>query len=300
MKTSTLLGPLLGSVAMIGAGCVAYGALVESRSFRLRRVHAPVLPPGHAPIRILHLSDLHLMTRQASKIAWVRDLAQLRPDLVVNTGDNVASPDALAALARCLTPFAGTPGVFVLGSNDLYASRPINPLKYLVSHEASESSRRLPTKALTILLSELGWENAEGRSLSFSLKGSSVEVRGCGDAHIDLDEYPVLGPTTADLLIGVTHAPYRRVLDQMAADQAHLIMAGHTHGGQVCLPGGRALTTNCDLPTAQARGLSTYTHGPDTAYLHVSAGLGTSPYAPYRFACPPEATLLTAVARSEE
>jgi predicted MPP superfamily phosphohydrolase len=106
----------------------------------------------------------------------------------------------------------------------------------------------------------------------------------------------VAGPPdpTADLTIGVTHAPYRRVLDAMVADALPLILAGHTHGGQVCVPGFGALTTNCDLPWRQAKGVSRW----GEAYLHVSAGLGTSPYAPVRFACPPEATLLTLVART--
>ncbi len=70
-----------------------------------------------------------------------------------------------------------------------------------------------------------------------------------------------------------------------------LTLAGHTHGGQVCVPLYGALTTNCDLPHRMAKGLHRWP-GAD-ARLHVSAGLGTSPYAPPRFACRPEATLLT-------
>ncbi len=83
----------------------------------------------------------------------------------------------------------------------------------------------------------------------------------------------------------------------MVADGFGLVMAGHTHGGQLRVPGVGALVTNCDLPTRQARGLSTWSSGGREAWLHVSAGLGTSPYAPVRFACRPEATLLTLVER---
>jgi predicted MPP superfamily phosphohydrolase len=79
----------------------------------------------------------------------------------------------------------------------------------------------------------------------------------------------------------------------MAADQVDLILAGHTHGGQLCVPGFGALVTNCDLPTGQAKGLSAVAGVP----MHVSAGLGTSPFTPIRFACRPEATLLTLVSR---
>ena len=77
---------------------------------------------------------------------------------------------------------------------------------------------------------------------------------------------------------------------------AQLMLAGHTHGGQVCVPGYGALVTNCDIPRTQVKGLSLWRHGLRSAYLHVSAGLGTSIYAPIRFACPPEATLLTLTA----
>jgi uncharacterized protein len=79
----------------------------------------------------------------------------------------------------------------------------------------------------------------------------------------------------------------------MAYDGHDLIMTGHTHGGQVCVPFYGALVTNCDLDTRRAKGLSQHSAGGRTAWLHVSAGVGTSPYAPIRFACPPEATLLT-------
>ena len=80
-----------------------------------------------------------------------------------------------------------------------------------------------------------------------------------------------------------------RIRYGFAADRADLILAGHTHGGQICLPGIGTLVTNCDLPRSQARGLSTW----GESELHVSAGLGTNPYTPIRLACRPEATLLT-------
>ena len=109
----------------------------------------------------------------------------------------------------------------------------------------------------------------------------------------------VRGRDGRPLRIGVLHAPYRRVLDAMVADGVDLALAGHTHGGQLCLPGVGALVTNCDLDRGRASGLSQWPGrigSPEAAgdmYLHVSAGLGTSPYTPVRLACRPEATLLT-------
>ena len=64
------------------------------------------------------------------------------------------------------------------------------------------------------------------------------------------------------------------------------------------MPGFGALVTNCDIPRGQVKGVSTWTHDGRTAALEVSAGLGTSIYAPVRFACRPEATLLTLTARA--
>jgi len=283
-------------IAASGAACLAYGIAIEPNLFRLRRVRVPVLPPGHRPIRILHLTDLHLLPTQSRKIAWVRGLAELKPDFIVNTGDNVASADALPGLRHAFEPLRGIPGVFVFGSNDFDLPGPVRPLRYFRTRPVRAPRHTLPNKDLARLLESLGWVDAQEQRTVFHLDGTTVEVRGCGDAHAGLDHYArVAGPVAgdADLLVGVTHAPYRRLLDQMTADGVGLILAGHTHGGQVCLPGGHALTTNCDLPTSQAKGLSRHRYNGRMAYLHVSAGLGTSPYAPYRFCCPPEATLLT-------
>lgn len=92
----------------------------------------------------------------------------------------------------------------------------------------------------------------------------------------------------------------------MAADGAGLLIAGHTHGGQLQVPGYGALVTNCDLDTSRARGVSRWWPGAgsapssqapvDASWLHVSAGLGGNPYTPFRFSCRPEATLLTLTA----
>lgn len=109
---------------------------------------------------------------------------------------------------------------------------------------------------------------------------------------------PILAFDGRPLSLGLTHSPYLRVLDDMSNDGVHLTFAGHTHGGQLCLPGYGALVTNCDLDRSRASGLSRYPGSLDDPldagdmFLHVSAGLGTSPYTPVRLACRPEATLL--------
>ena len=295
-----VFGWVLGALAVVALGCFPYAVFIEQKQYKLRQIEIPILPPGHPPIRLLHLADLHLLPSHTKKQSWVRALAELKPDLVINTGDNLGTVEAMPSLAAIFEPFASVPGVFVLGSNDIYASRPINPLKYFAPRRAVKNVPNLPTDELVAIMTSIGWASAEQQRLVFTLQDTQIEIRGCGDAHIRADDYPKvmgeLSPQT-DLLIGVTHAPYSHVLDLMVSDGTSLILTGHTHGGQVCLPGGRALTTNCDLPTKQARGLSQHHCSSGSAYLHVSAGLGTSPYAPYRFCCPPEASLITLVER---
>ena len=126
--------------------------------------------------------------------------------------------------------------------------------------------------------------------------GLRLAVAGVDDPHLSRDRYDTIaGPASpaADLTLGLTHSPEPRVLDRFAADGYQLVMAGHTHGGQLCLPFYGAIVTNCDLDRSRAKGASRW--GAHTQ-LHVSAGIGTSPFAPLRFCCRPEATLLTLVA----
>jgi predicted MPP superfamily phosphohydrolase len=285
-----------------GAAGLAYAAGYEVRSYRLRRVTVPVLPAGARSLRVLHLTDLHLTPDQKRKRDWVRSLAGLEPDLVINTGDNLAHREAVPAVLDALGPLLERPGAFVMGSNDYYEPTFKNPARYLFPDNGVRLHRgMLPWEDLRDGLAGAGWldlNNARGR---IKADHREIELVGVDDPHIRRDRYDLVAGTrdaSADLNLAVTHAPYRRVLDAMLGDGFPLLIAGHTHGGQLCVPGLGALVTNCDLPRRQAKGLSRWTKNGRSAWLHVSAGLGTSPYAPVRFACPPEATLLTLEAGS--
>lgn len=301
-------------VVAAGAGGLAY-SLVEAHSYRLRRIEVPVLPPGQPPLRVLHLSDLHLTPRHRGRVRWVRALAELRPDLVVGTGDFLAHQQAVPVALEALGPLLDLPGVFVLGSNDYLEPALVRPWRYLTGPSDVVPSRaELPWKDLVTGLTGAGWLDLSNTRGALSIAGRELDVRGVDDPHIGRDRYgEVAGDfdSGADLALGVAHAPYLRILDAMAADGAGLVLAGHTHGGQLAIPGLGAIVTNCDLPPAQAKGLSRharpYVPGGDPAlggvdgrgaYLHVSAGLGTAPSVPVRFACPPEASLLVLTARA--
>src|SRR5512139_3101994 len=118
---SSPLVRLLGLGALAGAAGLGYAAGVEVRAFTVRRVEVPVLPPGSRPIKVLHVSDLHLTPRQAHKLAWIESLGRLEPDLVVNTGDNIAHPASVQPLLDAFGRLRDVPGVFVFGSNDYFA-----------------------------------------------------------------------------------------------------------------------------------------------------------------------------------
>jgi predicted MPP superfamily phosphohydrolase len=309
--TRAALHSTVGAIAAVGAGGLAYASLIERNAFTLRRVSVPVLPPGAASLRVLHVSDIHLVPRQARKIEWIRSLASLDPDLIVNTGDNLADLEAVPAVLRALEPLLAVPGVFVMGSNDYFAPSLKNPGLYLTSsHARANESIPLPTADLVDAFTGAGWVDLSNTRATLPVGGQALEFVGVDDAHLKYDRYAaVAGPrdTSAALTIGVTHAPYRRILDAMTTDGAGLVIAGHTHGGQLCLPFYGTLVTNCDLDRQRAKGVSRWWPGAGSqpssqapagaAWLEVSAGLGTSPYAPVRFACRPEATLLTLTAK---
>lgn len=298
----------LGAVGAAGVGAAVWGIGIERYLFTLREAEVSVLAPGSAPIRVLHVSDAHMAPWQHRKQDWLASLAQLEPDLIVNTGDNLGHRDGLDGIRRAFDAFAGIPGVFVHGSNDVTGPTPRNPLRYFLGpSKKRHEPELLDTDAMDrYFTEELGWTDLNNAATRLVLAGNPVDLFGVSDAHRDwdrLDELPAaigaLGsPDAATARLGVTHAPYQRVLNGFLDLGADAIFGGHTHGGQVRLPGYGALVANCDIPLKQARGLSDWSHDGRTAPLNVSAGCGHSIYAPVRFACRPEATLLTLTARS--
>lgn len=335
MITLAGIAKATGALTAVGAAGLTYATAIERNWFALRRVEVPLLPAGSRPLRVLQVSDLHFVPGQERKARWVRDLARLEPDLVINSGDNLSHMEAVPPVLRALEPLMRFPGAFVLGSNDIYAPHLKNPARYLTrGYSRNDNDRRLlPVDDLTTGMRGAGWLDLNNARRLLQVAGLPIELVGVHDPHIQQDRYEdVAAPASPDaaLTIGLTHAPYQRVLDAMTADGADLVIAGHTHGGQLALPGIGAVVTNCDLDRGRAKGLSRWWPGAgthrverdraddrhgisdvspwvsrassrpqptDAAWLHVSAGLGTSRFAPVRFACRPEATLLTLAPR---
>lgn len=280
---------------LLAAAGVALAAwpFVEPHLPVLRRVVVPVLPGGWAPLRVLHVSDLHLLPRHTGRAAWVRALAAQEPDLVVSTGDHVSSAAAFPLLADALGALTadGTPGVFVPGNNDYFTPVRPSPAGYLRPGPPRRRQADLPWEQGAALLQERGWTDLTHRRTTVQVAGRPVVLTGTDDAHLHRDRYGLVAGPVSGFGIGVTHTPQRALLRSFERDGHALVLAGHTHGGQLRLPGLGPLVTNCDLQRSRARGLTPGEGG----WLHVSAGLGSSPYLPVRLCCRPEATLLELV-----
>ena len=277
---------VLSSFAVV---CVVYGVAIERRAYRLVRRGLAILPAdGPETVTVLHLSDLHFVTDDPRKHAFLATIP--RADVTVVTGDFLAEPEAVETAVAAVRETRGRlASWYVLGSNDYYASRAVNPLRYFIrtSRRKPRHGRRGPSDELRALLSADGWDDLTNRRDELDLGGLAIELLGLDDAHIrrqDLRVAPRRSPSRFG--IAVMHSPDSA--PEVAACGYPLVVAGHTHGGQVRLPLVGALVTNSHLPRRLVSGLIRM----GGSFVHVSPGLGTSRYAPFRFLCPPEATLL--------
>jgi predicted MPP superfamily phosphohydrolase len=284
--------PILLGLLGVGILVVAYAVFVERRWYRLKRYRLAILPAGGpAGLTVLHLSDLHL-GRGHGKMR--RFLASLPPaEVTVITGDIVGEPEAVESVVEALRPVRGRlASLFVLGSNDLWAPQPVNYLRYFFPRRrhARVPKRKGRAGDLVRLLQADGWSHL--RNGKHTLDGLPIEVVGLDDPHIHRSDLRVAPRSDGDTLgLAVVHSPDPG--PELVALGYDLVVSGHTHGGQVNVPFFGALVSNCSIPPRMARGLFRLGHG----FLHVSPGLGTGKFAPFRLFCPPEATLLELHAR---
>jgi len=285
--------PWLIAVAALAVACVAYGILVERRWYRLVRRRIPILPTAEAvELTVLHLSDIHLTRRSVRMRRFLTGLPAC--DICVVTGDIVGEPEAVEEAVQALRPLRGRrASYFVLGSNDYYVPRPLNYLWYFRKRRRHRPARRGRAPELVAQLEADGWVHLKNGRRALSLDGLEVEVLGLDDPHIGRQDLRV-APREHPRAFGIAVAHSPDPAPELVALGYDLMVFGHTHGGQVRLPLVGALVTNSHVPRRIASGLVRM----GKAYAHISPGLGTSKYAPFRFLCRPEATVLELVPRA--
>ena len=289
--------PIVAAIVGGGLLCVLYGIAVERRWFRLRRYRLAILPTPGSPtaasdrdgpesLTVLHLSDLHFVRGERAKARFLASLPDA--DVTIVTGDFLAEPEAVETAVDAVRATRGRlASWFVLGSNDYFTPVPLNYAAYF-------RRRRRPRKAppgrahdLVRMLCADGWEDLTNSRQLTALDGLPIELLGFDDAHIRWQDYRGAPREAPDRFgVAVMHSPDSA--PEAAALGYDLLVAGHTHGGQVRLPIVGALVTNSSMPRRLVSGLIRM----GSATLHTSPGLGTSKYAPFRFLCRPEATIL--------
>jgi len=205
----------------------------------------------------------------------------------VVTGDLLAEPEAVENAVASLQPTRGRlANWFVLGSNDYFVPEPLNYFAYFRRHRKRRGARGGRARDLMAQLTADGWIDLTNSRRDTAVGGMDVELLGLDDAHIHWHDLRVAPRQTDRFGVAVMHSPDSA--PETAALGYDVIFAGHTHGGQVCMPLVGALVTNSSMPRRLVAGL--FRMGP--SILHTSRGLGTSKYAPFRFCCRPEATIL--------
>jgi predicted MPP superfamily phosphohydrolase len=245
--------------------------------FEWNRLDLPVhhLPPALQNLRIIHLTDLHLTGR------WDRAYDQLiarvnddPPSLILFTGDFVDHVldhrPALPVLERLVSQLKARLGRYAVTGN----------------HDGDLLGPRLPSWGVNLMNSR--YARLESEEASIELIG----LPGIRRRHFDpefIASIPAHQPGVARIVLG--HFP-----DQVALIQplkADVMLSGHTHGGQICLPNRRALISHDTLPKSMARG----THRVGETLLVVNRGFGMTRW-PIRLFCPAEVIELRLVGQS--
>jgi predicted MPP superfamily phosphohydrolase len=274
---------------LTGAALGAY-AFVEPALFRLTTKRVS-LPAGAPSLTVLHVSDTHMRRGNRRLQAWLESLPKLleeTPDLVVATGDFIEDDGGIDPLLECFARIEARLGRFyVFGSHDYYQSR-FNPwTKYFNQSTPRKPAPSADTRKLQAGLHDDGWIPLINTTYLLESPYGRIRLAGVDDPYLDRHTTDHIERGRDEVLaIGLVHAP--DVVSEWLLAGFDLVVGGHTHGGQVRVPGLGALVTNCSLPAALGGGL----HRVGDGWLHVSPGLGTGKFSPIRFACRPEATLL--------
>ena len=263
--------------AALAAAYLLVRARLEAESLTITRVDVPVagLPAELDGFTLIHVSDLHLRGYGPQEQELIRAVRTLPGQVLVVTGDFLGGPGGATVLIPLLMELGRDRQVYgVLGNHD--HRPPIN------------------TQALVRDLTRAGVRMLINRGAVIHHRGRRLRIAGVDDPHSGRDDLaqaladvPPSAPGAREPLLLVAHSP--DILDAASRAGVDLVLAGHTHGGQICLPGGVPVFTN----TRRGRfGAGLFQRG--ATRMFVTRGIGTAGLRARLF-CPPEVAVVRLV-----
>jgi predicted MPP superfamily phosphohydrolase len=289
------LGIAAGSLVLTGLGAFVYATMVETRLYRLETIDITTggaarkkSDNGHSPrrqLKILHLSDLHLHGDDDEKASFLHNVTDDDYDIVVLTGDIFEKYSGIKYSASLLARKPRIGAFAVLGNHDHYDYNWLDKTFGRLSKRLRRGTKR-NVQPMVTALQEVGYTVFRNQSLS--LPEHELFVVGIDWPTISEDQLQQLvAPAPAEYFrLCLFHLPAH--LDNMRRAGFDVAVGGHTHGGQIRIPGFGPIVTDSELGRHEASGL--IWRG-QTAF-HVSRGLGADPRSNIRFFCPPAATVL--------
>lgn len=278
-------------VAGLGAaGAVAaYSWYFEPNRFVQRKYHVQVPASVRKDLRILHLSDFHFFAGMETRKHFLHTLAPEPADLIFMTGDFIDYDSGIDLCLQALEPFTARFGKFaVLGNHDFFWLAPKNML-HATGRIPLEKRNPNDVDRLVSGLEAQGIHVLRNRRMEINADGLALTLAGVDDPYLELDDIPATfaGYEKQHPCLMLAHAPER--YQELAAHKVDMVFSGHTHGGQIRIPGVGALITRTEAPRSFADGFTPY----ENTLFYTTRGLGSSKITRPRLFCSPEVSWFT-------
>jgi predicted MPP superfamily phosphohydrolase len=284
----TVLDPFsiaLGTVFATGVGTYYYAACVEATDFRLETLQVPLRGLTKS-LKVLHLSDLHLCEPESKKVAFLEQLMDDDYDLVLLTGDIFENYSGVQYAPYLLSRKPRIGAYAVLGNHDYYEYTMFHKTFGRVMRKYRHPEQKRDVEPMVQALLKTGYTVMRNESCQIdSEKLYIIGIDYPGISQPKLDELSASAPS-GYFKLALFHVP--KDLNDIAKTGVGFAVGGHTHGGQIRVPGWGALITDSELSTKQASGLFKR----QETIFHISRGLSADPKSNIRLFCPPAVTLL--------